>query len=234
VGNLSSVGIFTEGRAMNRIMVISPHPDDESIGCGGTILKHVAEGDVVHVELLTSGEKGGHGRSEAETAAVREAEATTAAMVLGLAHVEFYRQPDGALRANKKLALLLAKRINDWRPHAIYVPHPAEQHPDHRIATRLLRQSFYMVDVEEMPRVLAYEVWTPLQQLDEIVDITPYMPRKLSAIAAYKSQTRIMNFEAAALGLARYRGEMHCWPGGEYAEVFADVSKIVCRSLQQQ
>jgi LmbE family N-acetylglucosaminyl deacetylase len=85
-----------------------------------------------------------------------------------------------------------------------------------------------------MPRALAYEVWTPLQQLDEIVDITSYMPRKLNAIAAYKSQTRIMNFEAAALGLARYRGEMHCWPGGEYAEVFADFSKVVCRSLLRQ
>ena len=61
VGHLSRVRISIEGSAMNRIMVISPHPDDESIGCGGTISKHVAEGDVVQVELLTSGEKGGHG-----------------------------------------------------------------------------------------------------------------------------------------------------------------------------
>jgi len=49
---------------MNRVMVISPHPDDESIGCGGTICRHVAAGDPVYIELLTSGEKGGHGLSE--------------------------------------------------------------------------------------------------------------------------------------------------------------------------
>jgi N-acetylglucosamine malate deacetylase 1 len=218
---------------MNRIMLISPHPDDESIGCGGTVLKHVAEGDLVHVELLTSGEKGGHGRSEAETATVREAEAAAAAVILGVDHIEFYRQPDGGLRANQELARRLASRIEEWRPHTIFVPHPAEQHPDHQMAFRLLRRSLSVVDLEELPRVLAYEVWTPLQQLDEIVDITTYLPTKLRAIAAYKSQTGIMNFEAAAQGLARYRGEMHCWPGGEYAEVFADCSNIACRPLQQ-
>ena len=81
--------------------------------------------------------------------------------------------------------------------------------------------------------MLAYEVWTPLQQLDEIVDITPYMETKLHAIGAYKSQTRIMNFAAAAQGLARYRGEMHSWPGGEYAEVFSDVTHDCCRTLQK-
>jgi N-acetylglucosamine malate deacetylase 1 len=218
---------------MNRVMVISPHPDDESIGCGGTVLKHVAEGDLIHVELLTSGEKGGHGRSEDETAIIREAEAAAAAVILGVAHVEYYRQPDGGLRVTRALASRLASRIEEWRPHTIYVPHPAEQHADHQMAFRLLRRSLSSQNVEELPRVLAYEVWTPLQQLDEIVDITPYLPKKLKAIGVYKSQAGIMNFEAAARGLARYRGEMHCWPGGEYAEVFADCSKIACRPLQQ-
>ena len=215
-------------------MVISPHPDDESIGCGGTIVKHVAEGDTVHVELLTSGEKGGHGQCEAETAAIREEEAIAAAKILGISNIEFYRQPDGGLRANRTLARQLGQRIKDWQPQAIYVPHSAEQHPDHRVVVRLLGRSLSNLDLDELPRILAYEVWTPLQQLDEIVDITSYLPTKLEAIAAYKSQTRVMNFEAAAQGLARYRGEMHCWPVGEYAEVFADYSKVVCRSLHLQ
>jgi N-acetylglucosamine malate deacetylase 1 len=219
---------------MNRIMIISPHPDDESIGCGGTIQKHVAEGDIVQVDLLTSGERGGHDLSETEVARIREEEAMAAAAILNIAHVELYRQPDGDLRASRTLADRLAKRINDWKPNIIYVPHSAEQHPDHRVALRLLRRSLRALDLDEPPRVLAYEVWTPLQQLDEIVDITPYIETKLRAVAAYQSQTRIMNFVAAAQGLARYRGEMHCWPGGEFAEVFADLSRVVCKSFQKQ
>jgi LmbE family N-acetylglucosaminyl deacetylase len=217
---------------MNRIMVISPHPDDEAIGCGGVIQKHVAEGSVVHVVHLTSGEKGGHGLSETETAQIREEEARAAAAILDIEHVEFYRQPDGALRANRWLVERLASRIDNWRPHTIYVPHPVEQHRDHRMAIRLLRRSLWTIDPNEPPRVLAYEIWTPLQQFDEIVDITSYLETKLRAVAAYESQCRIMNFVSAAQGLARYRGEMHCWPGGEYAEVFADLTRVVCRSLQ--
>jgi N-acetylglucosamine malate deacetylase 1 len=219
---------------MNRITIISPHPDDESIGCGGTILKHVAEGDVVQIELLTSGEKGGHDLIEAEVGRIREQEALAAAEILGVVHFEFYRQPDGDLRVSRPLASRLAQRICDCKPSIIYVPHGAEQHPDHRVAVRLLQRALRLLDLDEPPRVLAYEVWTPLQQLDEIVDITPYMETKLKAIAAYSSQTRIMNFAAAAEGLARYRGEMHCWPGGEFAEVFADVTKVVSKQFQKQ
>ena len=219
---------------MNHIMIISPHPDDESIGCGGTILKHVAEGDVVQVELLTSGEKGGHDLNEAEVGRIREQEAMAAAEILAVEHLEFYRQPDGDLRVSRPLASRLAQRIRDCKPSIIYVPHAAEQHPDHRVAVRLLQRALRLLDLDEPPHVLAYEVWTPLQQLDEIVDITPYMETKLRAIAAYSSQTRIMNFAAAAEGLARYRGEMHCWPGGEFAEVFADVTKVVSKQFQKQ
>ena len=88
---------------MSCILVISPHPDDESIGCGGTIQRHIAEGDVVQVELLTSGEKGGHDLSAADVAKVREQEAIAAAAILGVNHVEFYREPDGDLRARRSL-----------------------------------------------------------------------------------------------------------------------------------
>jgi N-acetylglucosamine malate deacetylase 1 len=219
---------------MNHIMVISPHPDDESIGCGGTIQKHVAEGDIVQVELLTSGEKGGHDLNEADVGKIREQEAMAAADFLAVEHVEFYRQPDGGLRVSRPLVSRLAQRVRDCKPSTIYVPHAAEQHPDHRVVVRLLQRALRLLDLDEPPRVLAYEVWTPLQQLDEIVDITPYMETKLKAIAAYSSQNRVMNFAAAAHGLARYRGEMHCWPGGEFAEVFADLTRVVSRSFQKQ
>ena len=73
------------------------------------------------------------------------------------------------------------------------------------------------------PLVLGYEVWTPVQKLVEIVDISPCMATKLRAIRAYRSQCAVLDFDAAILGLNRYRGEMHSWPGGRYAEVFTAV-----------
>jgi LmbE family N-acetylglucosaminyl deacetylase len=219
---------------MNRVMIISPHPDDETIGCGGTIRKHVVDGDIVHVELLTSGEKGGHNLAVEDVACIREQEAMAAAAILGVAHVECYRQPDGELGPNRVVVARLSRRIKDWQPNTIYVPHSAEQHPDHAAALRLVQRSLRALNLESAPRVLAYEVWTPLQQLDEIVDVTPHMETKLRAISVYRSQTRVMNFAAAAEGLARYRGEMHSWPGGEFAEVFSDVTQLCCQALQKQ
>ena len=66
-----------------------------------------------------------------------------------------------------------------------------------------------------------YEVWTPIREIDHIVDITPFVDVKRAAIESYESQCAVMAFDDAILGLNRYRGEMHCWPDGEYAEVFA-------------
>ena len=70
---------------------------------------------------------------------------------------------------------------------------------------------------------MAYEVWTPLQRMTEIADISAYLVCKLKAIRAYRSQCRALDFAAAARGLSRYRGEMHSWPGGDYAEAFLEM-----------
>lgn len=204
---------------MSRILVLAPHPDDESIGCGGTLLRHVRQRDTVQIVFLTSGEKGGHGRSEAETIRVRESEARAAAKILGVRRIEFWHLPDGALRPTPDALDRLRRKLNAFRPERIYVAHDREMHPDHRGAARLLRRALQQAKGKP-PDVLGYEVWTPIQKLSEIVDISPFMEKKLRAVKAYRSQCAVVGFVAAVRGLNRYRGEMHSWPGGNYAEVF--------------
>ena len=92
-------------------------------------------------------------------------------------------------------------------------------HRDHRAAVRLLRRA--LKRVRRRIDVLMFEVWTPLQRLDHVEDITKHIRTKLRAIRAYRCQNDVVGFDEAFRGLARYRGEMHCWPEGEYAEVFA-------------
>jgi N-acetylglucosamine malate deacetylase 1 len=204
---------------MNRILVLSPHPDDESIGCGGTLLRHAQRGDAVHVVFLTSGEKGGHGRSEAETIRIRENEARKAARILGVRSLEFWRNPDGTVRPVCAAVARLQEKLERFRPAVLYVTHDREMHPDHRGAVRLVRQAMKGLRGKR-PDVLMYEVWTPTQRLDEIVDISAFMEDKLRAVRTYRSQCAVVGFVAAVRGLNRYRGELHSWPGGDYAEVF--------------
>jgi LmbE family N-acetylglucosaminyl deacetylase len=172
--------------------------------------------------FLTSGEKGGHGRPPGEVAPLREREAEAAAAVLGLAGVEFWRQPDGALRAARPLVDRLRARLDAYRPDVVYVTHPGEMHPDHRAAARLVRLAASPpAGSVRAPLVRMYEVWTPLPRMDDVIDISEHIDVKLDAIRAHKSQCDVLRFDESARGLGRYRGEMHCWPGGDYAEVFA-------------
>src|SRR5438128_1112363 len=126
---------------MNRILVLSPHPDDESIGCGGTLRKHIVEGDTVHVIFLTSGERGGHGMPPEQTKRVREQEAKDAASILGYESLEFWRIPNGKLRVTKHAVEQLQLKLKDWKPDIIYVTHDGEMHPEHRAAARIVRKA---------------------------------------------------------------------------------------------
>ncbi len=213
---------------MKRVLVVSPHPDDEAIGCGGSLRAHSARGDRVRVVFLTSGEAGGHGQDPALTARRREREAERAASLLGLEGIDFWRLPDGRLRDAEDTALRLARLLARDRPAILYVPHHREAHRDHRAAARLVQRARRLGagprPAKAAPRVLAFEVWTPLQRIDEVVDISAHIEVKVRAIRAYASQCRVMRFDAAFRALARYRGEMHSgYPAATYAEIFAEV-----------
>ncbi len=207
---------------MKRVLVLSPHPDDEAIGLGGTLGLHVRRGDTVEVIFLTSGEKGVRGQSPAEVGPMREREAQAAAQILGYVQPEFWRQPDGALRATRELVERFRRKLAGFQPNIIYVPHDSEMHPDHRAAARLVVRALASSG-DNRPQVLMYEVWTPLQQIDHVEDISDQIETKLAAIRAHKSQCDIMRFDEAALSLNRYRGEMHSWPGVRYAEIFKNL-----------
>ena len=206
---------------MKNILIISPHPDDEAIGCGGTICSHIAEGDNVEVIFLTSGEKGGHGRTEEEAILVREQEIKDAAAILKLNYTECWREPDGNFKATADNISRLVEKIIAANTQIIYVTHEQEEHPDHVAAALLVKQAIDQLPANILaPTVWMYEVWTPIQRMDHIVDISAYVETKRKAILAYKSQCEVLAFDEAILGLNRYRGEMHSWPGGDYAEVF--------------
>ena len=202
-----------------RVLVLSPHPDDEAIGCGGTLRGHVEQGDLVQVIFLTSGENGVRGLDPKETSRIRKKEAKAAAKVLGYCSLEFWREPDGALKLTRPLLKRMKEKLRIWKPALVYAPHPREMHPDHRATARLIRRA--TEETKSAAEVRLYEIWTPLQQLDHVQDISKQMEIKRAAIRAHQSQCAIMRVDESALALARYRGEMHSWPGGRYAEVFA-------------
>ena len=204
------------------VLVVAPHPDDETIGCGGTIALLSAEGYRVVVAFLTSGERGLPEMAPDRARALREAEAEKAAATLGVADVVFLRQPDSQLAlVAATAAAVLRRTVDDERPRRIYVPHSGEWHEDHAIAASIVSAAIEPEWREEI-ELLAYEVWTPLARPDEIEDISPVMDQKLTALRCYPSQLERFSYDDGVAGLNRYRGVFY--GGCRFAEAFVWVS----------
>lgn len=198
-GEPKGTGPARRDQAPGRVLVISPHPDDEAIGCGGTIRKHVRRGDEVRVIFLTSGEAGGHGRSPEDTRRLREIEAHDAALLLGLKAIEFWRQPDKHLRATREILARLRRAVLEFRPSLMYVTHQREMHSDHQAAFRIVERTVAGLG-EKKPAVLLYEVWTSLQDIHRVEDISDVMEEKLAAVRAYRTQCAAMRFDGRRAG----------------------------------
>ena len=192
--------------ATRNILVVAPHPDDEVLGCGGAICRHIAAGDRITAVFLTSGELGLKHLPREQAWQIRELEAQRAARILGLAKVEFLRGGDWNLgdmipAVARKLCPILERE----KPDRVYLPHPRDEHPDHRAAIRILRRALKRTR-SKIPEGLGYEIWTPLLTFDHVTDITPWMPRKLKALRAHKSQLNEFDYVRAIRGLNQYRG----------------------------
>jgi LmbE family N-acetylglucosaminyl deacetylase len=200
-----------------KIMVIAPHPDDEAIGCGGAICLHVKHADRVSAVFLTSGELGIPGLSAARARTIREAEARESAKILGITKLSFLRQPDGSVWKHLREATAAIRPILERQaPSLIYLPHPGEWHPDHRVALTICRAALQQTGLR--PALRTYEVWTPLAEYDAVENISAVMPRKLSAIRCHRSQLAQLPYDRAIQGLDQYRGAFAAQ--ALYAEVF--------------
>jgi LmbE family N-acetylglucosaminyl deacetylase len=213
------------------VLVIAPHPDDETLGCGGTLIRHVQRGDRVSAVFLTSGELGLKQMPREEAWRMRESEAGEAAKVLGLTEVHFLRCSDWFLSDHiEDTALLLRPLLARLQPSLVYVPHVLEWHPDHKAALSVLTMALDP-PYAPSPSIRTYEVWTPMPEFDHVEDITGSMEQKLRAVRCYASQLTELHYDRAIEGLNAYRGEMAA--RRPYAEVFATVDPAV-RSPQTE
>lgn len=211
-----------------RSLVLAPHMDDETLGCGGSIALHGRAGGEVAVAFLTDGRLGsaqlralsGEARQLAEQALIetRKQEALLALDTLGVRRHFFLDGIDGALAGDASVVRRLAEVLREVRPQIVYLPCFLEQHPDHRAASAILIAAAQ--EVTEDFTCHAYEVWTPLYPnrcvwIDEVVEI------KKRALAHYRSQLADADFEHGMLGLNAYRSMLR--PGnarGRYAEAY--------------
>ncbi|MDE2582061.1 MAG: PIG-L family deacetylase [Rhodospirillales bacterium] len=185
------------------VLVLAPHPDDESLGCGGLIAECCARGQDVHVMILTDG-RGSHPRSRAypwpRLVDLRAKEAGRAAAVLGVGRerLTFLGIRDGAAPLFGRPLHRVAQQVEDYvRRHrigTICTTWEHDPHRDHLAAFRAARLAAQRCATG----LLCYPVWgwtlpdtawLPAAPISGArIDVTPYLPAKASAIACHASQ----------------------------------------------
>ncbi|ADI00543.1 PIG-L deacetylase family protein [Salisediminibacterium selenitireducens] len=170
-----------------RILVLAPHVDDETIGLGGTILAHKEQGADVTVVYLTDG-AGSQGVSDKEALkAARRKEAEAVRARFRLDEVVFLDAPDGGLGEAVNDAAFLERFeavVGQTDPTVIYLPTMVDCHPDHRATGELL------MGLSGDVAVRLYEINTaiPPERINVVVDISAYAGEKAAATAIFKSQ----------------------------------------------
>jgi LmbE family N-acetylglucosaminyl deacetylase len=217
------------------ILVISAHADDETLGCGGTILRHRREGDRFHWLVLT---EPATGRWTPEVTGQKAAQIEHVAEMYGAADVVRPRLPQGQLDAIAFESVMSAieEAVEKTRPEVVYLVNDGDVHTDHSVAARAassVLKPFHMRHLG-VRRILAYETLssteaaaTPSFAPTVYIDISDTMERKLEVLAAYETELQtefLPRTVSAARALARYRGAT---VAVEYAEAFVLVRQIV-------
>jgi len=219
-----------------RVLVVAPHPDDESIACGGTLQAIVERGGTVDVLFLTGGEKGfGPGKkgSKEEGERLRQTrrdEASAACRVLGLTGYETLAGCDGKLHLQGEMGDTLREWIGEKRYDAFFCPWPNDQHSDHIAAFRFFAQA--MRTYPHAASIWLFEVWAPCLA-NRVVDIDKYIERKVEAIRCYQSQvTSGIDYAEKFRALSRYRSLLI--PTASHAEAFLVGDKAFVLRLASQ
>ena len=218
-----------------RVAVVAPHPDDELVGVGGTIAKHVAAGHQIRIVMVTSGEASASflGQDLDTARAQREDEAVAALEEVGIGadQVVFLRLAErdlsggthagtapvsGGTRAVAQHGQALSEVLASFGPDLVYCPSPADGHSVHAAVASLLAAS--LAGLSSVGHVALYEVMTPIYPT-VVVDVTAHIEAKLAGLGHYASALASFDIVHAARGLAAYRS-VHAQHGRGYAEAF--------------
>ena len=219
-----------------RVLVVAPHPDDETLGAGGTIAKYSAQGDEVFVLMVSGHLPPLYSREDYE---ITVSEAHSAFDLLGVAKSEFLEIPATMIgdlplhEFNGKIS----KIFNEFNPHIVFCPYP-DRHIDHRLVFDGVMVATRPVGVgKDIEIVAAYETlsethWNaphiePNFTPNWVVDITKHIEKKMDAMKCYESQ--ISEFSGprsiqAVKALAIFRGTQAGFSYGEGMHIIRMVS----------
>jgi LmbE family N-acetylglucosaminyl deacetylase len=205
----------------NTFLVVAAHADDEVLGCGGTIARHVAEGDFVHLVFMSDG-VGSRAQSIPEDLQRRIVARDSALSILGVTNWDAFDFPDNRMDSVALLDVVQALEpiVQRVKPTRVYTHHHSDLNIDHGVTHQAVMTACRPFPGSSVREILTFEVMSSTEWgtsgvasfvPNAFVDISEYLAKKVEALAAYGAEMRaaphsrsVANIEA----LARHRG--HC------------------------
>ena len=200
-----------------RVIVFAPHPDDETLCCGGTIAKRISEGYEVYVVVMTDGRYSflhvlGIDRNPApeEVKEIRREEVKRATRILGVPeeNLIFLNFVDRTLMDNEDEAVRrVVEVLSDKRPVEVYVPYKRDGHPDHRATYRIVKEAIRELGLPV--KVYQYSITHKYARVGPIidrllslfmknivcVDIKDFLRIKEEAVNQFKSELEVISIK---------------------------------------
>ena len=183
-----------------RVLVFAPHPDDDILGCGGTLSKLAKKANVC-VVLVTDGS--GAGELPSGTDKVRQAEFESALALLGVTQVKFLNQPDGFFQPNERLREAIIETLKSFEPDWIFFPARFDYHRDHVLISEFIFNTASVIS--NRSTLIEYETSAPIQAT-HLVDITDVFGLKIEALQQHATALACGDYLRAISGLNAYRG----------------------------
>jgi LmbE family N-acetylglucosaminyl deacetylase len=188
---------------MANILIIAPHADDEILGCGGTIAKHVENGDIVSIAIMTNANVGAPELfSEAQIKSART-EAKNAHNYLSITGTYFFEFPAPQLEQHPqyKIANAINQLIQKTKAEILYIPHKGDLHLDHGVIYNASLVAARPVPGQSVRKILAYETLSETEWGHPSVDAvfiptifhkltTQQFEKKLNAMGCFRSQLK--------------------------------------------
>jgi len=202
------------------ILIISPHGDDEVLGCGGTIKKHTLNGDDVYLCIVTVPTLP---KWDSKYIANRKNEISSSSKILGIkAHMELgYNTTELDNYSASDIIDNLVKVKNDTHPDIVYIPFYGDLHQDHRTLFNMC-----MIAFKDINKIISYETLSETElginsfKPNLYVDIKSTMKYKLEAMKCYKSELKEYPHCRSIKGIENLAMKRGNEVGLEYAESF--------------
>lgn len=223
-------------KASPYVLAVVAHPDDEALGCGGTLARHISAGDRVRIIFLADGE-GARSAADNRDMEKRKAMAQKACAKLGVTELTFLDFPDNRMDSVPRLEIIqkLEEAVDKEIPDIIYTHHSGDLNIDHRIAHDVVLTAFRptpecRVRVIRCFEVLSSTEWGSPRAAsfvpDHFIDISRFIEAKMQALQAYEPEMRSFPHSRSLShveALARHRGSCVGLP---CAEAFSTVRTI--------